>query len=310
MEEGLGKSIEERIKDSIAAKSMLDEIQISAKLKELDWSVTDNPYYEDRESGKFRELDVFGRFRLELKNKSLFYDIQLLVESKSINNYHIILSNADRFISSDLDVDWPGHHFYSKSAILDVLKRLEFNKSEIDALFNKVREFSYPNDSWIYGEFQYSFFSKLESFYSFRETNLGSVKDLNNSVVWKAFQELVAVNAYIRKRHLDNMLGDIEYYIEKKEAETKVDSAFMAIQHYLGTINYIHPVLVIDGSLWSLDQANNVSALNYARILQTDLYGSNYFWIDVVNRQHFNEYITLVTDHTKQSITQLKKKAT
>ncbi|HYC79868.1 MAG TPA: hypothetical protein VEC17_02485 [Candidatus Binatia bacterium] len=301
--------IESKIKNCQAVKSMFDEMRISKKLKELNWAVTDNPYYQDVESGKFRELDVFGRLGLQLKNKNLDYDLLLLVESKSVNDYHILFSNSERFISSELDRDWLGDHIEKKGEVFAALKKVGFSDDDIDNLFEMVRDSFYPNESWIFSELQYSFFTRLESYYSFRETNLGVVKELNNSVVWKAFQELLTVNKSIRKRHLSNMVEDLLYYIEKKEGPTPVDSAFACLQNYLRSVSYIHPVLVVDSSLWKLEGEGDVSKIEYARLLQTDLYGANYFWIDIVNRGSFETYIEAVTNHTKQFYNHLREKS-
>ncbi|MBN8856994.1 MAG: hypothetical protein J0H29_01325 [Sphingobacteriales bacterium] len=309
MEEINERDISEKIKNCQAAISMLDEMRISAKMKTLGWSVTDNPYYEDSDSGKFRELDVFGRLGLELKNKGFTYDIQLLVESKSVSNYHILFSNSDRFISSELDKDWLGDHIEKNSKLFSSLREAGLSDQETDRLFEMVRESFYPKESWVFSEFQYSFFTELDSFYSFRETNLGTVKELNNSVVWRSFQELITVNKSIRKRHLDNMLADLQFYIETKEAETPVNSAFECLNNYLSHICYIHPVLVIDGSLWKLESEGNISKIDYARLLQTDLYGISYFWIDIVTRKSFDHYIEQVSHHTKQCFELLLKKS-
>ncbi len=302
------KDIEEKIKNCQAVKSMLEEMRISSSMKALDWSVTDNPYYEDVESGKFRELDVFGRLGLELKSKELYYEFELLVESKSVSNYHILFSNSDRFITSDLDKDWLGDHIQKGSAVFSVLQQAGLSTNDIRILFEKVRSKFYPNESWIFADFQYSFFKKIESFYSFRETNVGVVKELNNSVVWKSFQEPLTVNKSIRKRHLDNMLEDLQYYIEQQEGETPVDSAFECLQNYLTRITYIQPVLVVDGNLWKINVQGIVSSIPYARLLQTDLFGNNYFWIDIVNRKNFDTYIKAVTDHAKQYCEHLLQK--
>jgi hypothetical protein len=309
MKEIIEKSLAEKIKDCSATSSMLAEMKISKTMKLLGWDVTDNPYYLDSESGKFRELDVFGRLGLQLRENGFSYDIELMVESKSASGYHILLTNTDRFFTTDLDTVWLGDDFKDNLEIQRVLKEEQFTYDDTQLVLKKIRNKFYPKDSWVFSELQYSFFNSLESFYAFRETNLGTIKELNNSVVWKAFQELLSVNNYIRKRNLDMMLSDLKFYIRSKETPTPIGSALVCLENYLARISYIHPILVIDAGLWKLHADSNVEAIKYARLIQTDLYKNNYFWIDVVNRSHFDEYMDLVTQHTKLCFSRIMKTA-
>jgi len=50
--------------------------------------------------------------------------------------------------------------------------------------------------------------------------------------------------------------------------------------------------------LWELRKNATIEEIGYARLMQTDLFGSTSFWIDVVNKNHFKEYMQKLTEYT------------
>lgn len=286
-----------------AVKSLLQEMELSATMKKYDWHVTDSPFYEDSNSGKFRELDIFGRKYYSCNEVAYCFDIQLLVESKSIEGYHVVLSNKDRFYSCDLDTIRIDSEIEKGGKFKSFLQGFQFSDNDILDLLNRMREEYYPKDSWVFSKYSIPFFQMLDCFYSFRETNIGGEKELSNSVIWKTSQELLSANEYIRNRQINNFYADIEYSLTKENKVKDNDNKmipYSAMQRYLDQLDLIYPIVVVNCPIWELFHDGKMQSKPYARLMQTDLYGVSTFWIDIVNKSHFSHYMEALTNHIEK----------
>lgn len=300
------RDLKNRLLNSEAANTLLFEREIARLLEPQYWDVTYNPYYRDKETKKFRELDVFGRM-LRSGNNELYYDLQLLIECKSLTNYHIIFSNKTKFYTSDYDTIWLGDDIKYSRKLKRVLTKIGFSKIEEDGLINKITSHYYPKNSWVFsGENQPSPFGSIDCFKSFRETNIGGVKELDSSVIWKSFMSLKSINRSIKERAWNNLKEDLQFYFEDGyQKESAAEIAFDAIEHKLNGIDIIYPIVVIEAEMWELTEMNNLEAIKYCRLMQSDLYGIAEFWIDVVSRRFFEEYINKLSIHFQNAFNKI-----
>lgn len=138
---------------------------------------------------------------------------------------------------------------------------------------------------------------RLESFdipiyCSFRETNIGNTKEMENSVVWKAYQSLYSIiRSYQKKSWIDI---DYELYnIENEEYLSTYEARFEELKQSLtlasNHIEILHPVLVVESKLWGLKD-DDLKELKYCRLLFHEMSGFDK-WIDIVNQKNLDEYL-------------------
>lgn len=289
-----GEGLKSKLLNSSAISSLNQELSIYGKFEKLGWKVSHSPYYSDPITEKFREVDVSARKFWKKNDKEDFsFGLNFIVECKSISNYQIVVCNEQipemgSYIENNwIGDDWSNH--YSKA--IKLLEKHNIKPQDIQDSIKAFHKHLYPNRLIRYIDYRLDSF-EIPVYCSFRETNIGNTKEMDNSVVWKAFQSLYS---YINS-HKINAWKDIDfelYDIENEELISTYESRLEALNESLiiesNHFELIHPVLVVESKLWELKE-NNLEELKYCRLLFQDISGFD-TWIDIVNYQSLDEYL-------------------
>jgi len=283
-----------RLIKSTAVNSLLQESKIYNLFKTLGWKVEHSPYYLDAETGKFREVDITARkYWSKKKSEEFSFGVNFIIECKSISNYQIIVSSElDYQAGCNLENNWIGDDStdnYPKT--IDLLKKHNIKNKDIQLTLRTFHKFLFPNGLIRYIDYRLDSFD-IPVFNAFRETNIGTTKELENSVVWKASQSL---NSCIQA-HKSMVWEDIDYElynIENEEFLSTYEDKLSELRQTLISsathFEYLHPVLVVESNLWELSQGK-LNELKYFRFVFQRLFDHE-IWIDVVSFDHLAEYL-------------------
>lgn len=296
----------QKLINSHAIHSLNLETMVYDKFKKLNWNVEHSPYFVDAETKKFREIDVTARkFWQSPKSIDLTCAVNFIVECKTLKDYHIVASNRlEHKVGTDLIHCWIGHDVYTNySKTIELLTKNNISSDKIRSILKELNSFCYPKVTFRFYEYNVKSFD-IPVFNSYRETNIGTTKELDNSVVWKSFQSLYScVEAYnsLVWEGIDYHLYDVQredLLTEEEKAEELKDMLLLKAGH----MKYIHPILVVESNLWEVAD-KKLKKLKYMRLIFQKLFEEE-LWIDIVNKEHLDEYLK----KTKQYDTFLKKK--
>ena len=303
-------ALESKILASSPYASFQAERSIAELLARTKWESTHGLYYDDLLTNKQRELDVVARqiWRRKHRDTQQLCRITVLVEVKSMSGFHLLLSEHPA-ASRDFyrHTHWLGDPSGKYIDLLQQFDNLGIEPKKIGALIEKLHRYAYPRQHarmWAMMVRPHS----IPVFTSFRETNLGSEKDLDNSVFWRASQGLRSAHASIasniRRTHLETIAGAAEF-----EAKSKnwVDSMFWWASQQIGMVDIIHPVVVTDAKLWAASNGG-AEERKYARFGSHTYTGEMDWWCDLVNTEHLQEYVTKLTDHYRRYLRSAKAK--
>lgn len=297
-----------RLSKSEAATSLATEGDVARSMASHAWTVTQGAIYTDPKEGKLREIDVLARraWRTKAeKPKTVF--VSMVVECKTMRGFHILLDGARSpylgFQSVGL-AHWIGYSvFDQKNRIRRLLAERDYGREEVIKALHRLDTTAFPGHmarlSGMLVEPPY-----LEAFTAFRETNIGTEKDLDNSVLWRAVSALDSCTASLLSDRMNGFFEDLEFSIEVHERHgvEKVRALQSSFEEESRFAWLFHPVVVTDARLWTLRRDGNVPAeLRAARYVRSDgIHGINK-WFDVVQRDHFEAYFAAITKHYNKS---------
>lgn len=287
------ESLSQKLYCSPAVNSLKLETSVYDSFKKLSWSVQHSPYYLDNESKKFREVDVIARkLWHSSKEINLTVDFHFIVECKSIKDYHIVVSNRQEYEhSNSFREAWIGQDSYAHYPLTtQLLKKNEVSADKMHWIIEQLNEFCFPGSSFLFSKYQVDPF-EIPVYNSFRETNIGNTKELENSVVWKSFLSLYSCIHKFEEFIWDGIDYSI-HRIDRKDIVTEENKAEELLKMLLikaRDMNYIQPLLVVESHLWQVAD-NGVSELKYLRLLFQKLFEDE-MWIDIVNKDYLDEYL-------------------
>ena len=179
-----------KVRKSPAAQSLEMEQAVSKHLQRLKWEVVHGCYYTDIKEGKIRELDVVGE---QIWARS-FNDINpevirlhTVIECKSAKGYHLIFAPGitNRNILQ-IHAQWIGKDDDDhRIRLAEILNTFDMNKAQVARIINHYNRIAFDDDEVGSGERLYIDTFPCETVASaFRESNIGSDKELETSVMW------------------------------------------------------------------------------------------------------------------------------
>jgi hypothetical protein len=286
------EDLKKKLLNSPAINSLKQELSIYNKFTKLGWEVDHSPYYTDSTTGKFREVDISARrYWIKKGKKEFSFGVNFIVECKTINDYHVVFCNQCDGVYN-LEDDWIGEdsmNHYSET--IKLLQKHNIKDSDIQETLNYFNKHLYPKGRVRYGDYRLDSF-EIPTFCSFRETNIGMTKDMENSVVWKSYQSLYSV---IRS-YQANKFKDIDYElynIENEKYLTTYEARLNELKEELiyssNHFELFHPVLVVESKLWDFNE-DKIEELKYGRLVFQEMSGFS-TWIDIVAHKHLDEYL-------------------
>jgi len=305
-EKNIKDSITEKLLNSPAVNSLKLETTVYDAFQKLGWEVNHSPYYTDKETKKFREVDITARKYWTTSDLDDFRcNVCCIVECKSIKDYHIIVSKNSLWKYGDsLIMCWVGDDFFQHNRkIISLIENHNIGDEQAEKILRNLHAKCFPNGTINFIKYRLESFD-IPAFNSFRETNIGTTKELDNSVVWKSFQSLYSC---IEKYH-DFVWDGTEFELYDSDREkilTPFDSQeklHNMLMRQANHVTFIHPMLVVESNLWEVT-SKGLSKLKYLRLVFQKLFDEE-IWIDVIDINHLDEYLK----KTKQYDRFLKKR--
>lgn len=295
------EDIKNKLLKSSSLRSLIIESKVYNELDKLSWQTEQSPFFIDSNSKKMRELDV--KARKYFTKDSYSCDVDMLVECKSLKNYHII-ANSPSLDNGDFDFIWLGNYTYNKVNKLDeLLFKYGFNTEENVYIKEKLEEYCVPDSTYRWLDYKLEPF-KIPTFNSYRETNVNTTKDIDNSVIWKCILSLQSAILAHEELLLTNIeciiLESIHLNISKLK---KIDNIIESLKEISNHMYFIHPVIVVESKLWEFTKKNDLKELKYFRF-NIQKFFEDSLWVDIVNFEHVDEYLK----KTKEYISFHKKR--
>ncbi|KAF2336805.1 hypothetical protein [Flavobacterium ginsenosidimutans] len=275
---------------SSAVNSIILERKVFESLSERKWQVSHSPYYIDFDSKKHREIDVVASKYWNVKD-DFSCRVNLLIECKSLKDYHIIVDNKRNSKRYELKDFWIGNdNIFHYQKIRKLLKKAKISENDINTIIKKLDLYCSP-DGIVYRNANYIFNAfKIDAYNVFRETNIANTKDIDNSVIWKCQQSLSSCISSIEEM----FWADIDYSIKRIKNDSLFNSSNLVEEIVCDLIDdakhkeIVHPVIVVESNLWELN-SDGLGKLNYFRLCFQQLRDTE-LWVDIVHVDHLDEY--------------------
>lgn len=304
-------SVSDLLLASEAFCSLRAEQEVVACLEKLGWRAVQSPYYMDGKTSKLRELDVVASKHWVVRRKAgdLHARIKILVEVKSNSDFHVLLAgNGGFFHSFGENEYWIGYCEDTQKSIADRLLKREIAREEILDFLTYVEEVAFPRHTMRTAVLRLSPPPVEHCYSAFRETNIKTEKDLDNSVVWRAASALRSAVLSAKQDGIDGMLQDLETAVEMcRRYQEPLSDAIEPIDRESRSIDMYLPVVVIQSRIWSAI-GKTPAELKWARLIQHGIAGDSQTWFDVVNLDYWEEYLTMQSSYFEKEFRKAKAK--
>ena len=175
---------------SPAALSLFDEQAFCQAFETHGWSTVHSAYYTDSLTNKDRESDVVAhqRWVRKVRKAEERYYLYMLAEAKTLKDYTILASPPRKppTLRSQTSY-WVGYDEQFLSALRNRCQALGVLPEQERACRISLSQYCYP-DEFAVAKSLLEVTPPEAAHYAgaFRETNMSSEKDMDNSVVWKA----------------------------------------------------------------------------------------------------------------------------
>lgn len=310
----MNADIKTKLINSDSISNIFTELRVYELLKQNKWRVIHSPYYLDPETNKLRETDVCARQIWETKKGKIKLRFNLISECKSLKDYHILgtcLTDNLLTITSYTEY-WLGlesyKHYSSLKAILS--KNPKFNTS-LDKFINEVDKKAFPNDLMTISNLRFNKpLCDIPVCNSFKETNIGSEKNLENSVVWKAGLSLNSVIQSCINKNWKNLDSNLNAGYLYENLEEYTHNLWFYVESELNVLEVYHPVLIVDSNLWIIQEGQLIET-PYFRLIQSNYLGHIKRWFDVVSLANSETYFeTLTNELSKHCVIKKMKRTT
>lgn len=295
---------------SPSVKSLRFEKKVFEVFKKFGWDTIHSPYFKDTNTKKYRELDILSRAFFEKKTEStsakLYSELLFMVECKSLSEYNLIVDAQSLSYRDDLYKIWFGYDaYYQNKKVISILNESNLDIEEKDIVIKAINNFLFPNNVAIIHDVTPNAYPLLKKFSAFRECKIGNDKELENSVIWKAFQSLNSASKGYEETYIKNikeeLLNSIEYIkVFDDDLVSTLETIFF--DNMLRIIS-IHKLLVVDCKLWELSD-NSLKELKYLRLLQRNSMGHTDDWVDIIHLDFLDEYVKNLTDYYLSTLKQ------
>jgi hypothetical protein len=307
-------SIDEKLFSSPAANSLKVEARVAALLKENKWEAERGVYYPDPETGKLRELDVYGMQVLDKPRASKgtgcpIINLSVFCECKTLSGSNIIFSPSmlPKWVTNVSIVHWLGTEAQLRRMVLRIADEIETKDNDrIRRIYNYVIERAYPRDERSLRHHAKVSPPPVDVFSTtFRETKGGELEkekfgDTNRiNPVWSAIRSILAAVEAARKRakrtSLDWVHGST---IKFNGMDAFCENTTFFLDAELMRYSFFHPFIVLGARLWCLngDQLNEVQS---ARLFLKSLNEKNVY-VDIVTEHSVDHYIRNMVAHYEQ----------
>jgi hypothetical protein len=291
---------------SVAVRSLQAEQEVADLLSNADWSADHGHVYKDPDTGKIREIDVFAYrdHSRSRRQRTQSVGLRVLVEVKSIREFHLVFAprltveEMLRYVLGDSDAgnyEWIGWHEGALASALDTATAAPADVASTIRLFRRAcfnksggmraSEMLLPPP-----EIQYRSSA-------FRETNVGTEKDVDASVLWRA---LLTLDSAVAAEKIDTIRAQVDQIARKASAasllqESMTDAAEEDILDCVGFVAVYHPIVVVESRLW-MSVGGELKEIQNCRFFRRDGDQPDR-WYDVVTLSSFPAFVSELTSH-------------
>lgn len=292
-----------KLRKSDSLRSLRMEYEVGGKLQEYGWTVRQSPYYTDLQQTKLREIDVMAEQRWMIsrgEGQEDFLNLHLVVECKSAKNFHLLFGpETGPHFSDRMYRAWLGDE--ENDRLAQVLTAAELTDPQVKTLLERFDQISAPEGSyrhpaWDIGPIGPSFRAS-----SYRETNTGTDRTEDGSVLWGAIMSLKSAVENRMKTSLDWKLKSMNHAVvwaKKDLDELDIEMAGHLESDFIDAVkemHVFHPVVVIDSRLWKA-RPDDIEEIDWCRF-KLSILGGKDWWCDVVHSSRFAAYGNAVTKH-------------
>jgi hypothetical protein len=283
--------------DSDVARDFRNERQIAEIASALGWSVVQSYYYNDPITNKKRELDVHAMKFAKPNRSSLLYPhvhAHLLIEYKSIEDYHVLFNDVGEPMRALTPKVWLGE--YRRESLIEKIEQF-IPSRDIQQFLTEFDSLSHPHGHAVISHKGISRKSPISAT-SFREftnpSHKSKIRDLENSVLWKAIQSLFSALSSLKSQIEETSLSWI-FPHDRISAHTRshIEDIASTVKNYLLVADYIHPICVIRSKMWMMceDFVRRVHAVRLHIVNHTH----SGEWVDIVSAEYANKFINDIT---------------
>jgi hypothetical protein len=227
--------------------------------------------------------------------------VNLVIECKTNPGYNIIAASSSRSaVSAALERVWvvetdrlPLVLQAARNAGILYPTLNELRKAIIDTAFDDARpSFEVrPPDAAVHAS-------------AFVETNGGTTRELETSVLWRAVQALGSAVASLKAQWIDDMVEEIQ--VHRIVNEFMGDEPFDRIREYLVSRarhhKFFHPFVFIESPLWVL-KGSDLEQTSSIRLQFQNAPPTSLSWVDVVAMDQAEQTIETVSTYYFESFT-------
>jgi hypothetical protein len=310
-EQKMNNDLKQKILSSEYYKSLKMEELVTAAFLGQGWSAINGCFYNDLKENKVREIDCVATYGASQKEEYGVVRIHIVLECKTMAGYHVI-ANQSLYQSEFYNVlySWFGSHIMDKKYIIEQIEMVDLPKVTIKKIGKEINEWLYPNEPFRITKMMIDQFGEFDCHSSFREANVGNVKELDNSVIWRASQSLKsAIIAFKHERNEDSR-NDIHSLIERIPKNSFIRDDLRAdvirkIESRTNLVDIYHPIIVTDASLF-VSKNDDLVETNTIRLSETGIMSSYGWWYDVVASSYIEKYIADLCGYYKKEIEKRK----
>jgi hypothetical protein len=128
-------------------------------------------------------------------------------------------------------------------------------------------------------------------------------------VFWRSILVLDSAIRRFRASRIQDALEDFEVTarFERRWADTPVAAALEAYSSMTRSLELIHPIVVLDASLWVL-RKDKLHKVEWCRFERSEWFWSEW-WTDVVTADYFPQYLATLTAHYERHLKKARAKA-
>jgi len=295
----------DRLRSSTAVQSLASEQEIWRAVSTYESADLRYPFYfTDSSTQKIRELDLYAEYHFDSGIQNGTLNVVFLVECKSLSGFHLVLSKVQsRWPSSGSVL---GHVFSRRHYDFqeDVLRALEATgyAYPIPLMRKRLEEITYSRQvTEEAGAKSSSYLPNAVESTSFRETNIGVDRELDNSVVWKSARALqdgrnaVLARSAIYARNAILPLRPSEQLISLDRLEE-------SFRQDIGSDTLVYPIISVGAPIHVFEN-NTLHEADHVRLrIEVDDMGS--FWVDVIRHSKFAECFAKILNHFQEEFPQ------
>lgn len=200
----IDEPLKSKLLKSDAFKSLSQEMIVQTQFQKTKWPVVNSCYYQDQKENKIREIDIVATTGMGLRRKYGVTRIHAVAECKSMSGFHVIanqwldLTTEDRIVNEDpISFSWFGNQKGNREFVVKAMTDCEVPPESVLQLMADFDLWFYPNQPKEIWRLVFGTYGNWAGCSGFKETNIGSDKNLDNSVIWRASQALKsAVNSF------------------------------------------------------------------------------------------------------------------